>query len=298
MHRRHDDHGIPPVRGEGPCARAPLPAHPGRRAGAGRDAGYPHRTASPPRIPFRRHDHRRGAWRPRTSLSGSTTAITCRTRRSTFWTVRAPSAGFRSCPWRSRRTRNPDGLAVVRPDAVARVMAEKSGSPSRSCAGGWRPDGVPDQGARGEPESAHRRTGRRRFPRVPRLLLAHAGLGDRRGPSACSCFWDRRGWARPRWPAEFLLSVRRGTGVHPPGHVGISGQLTVTRLIGASPGYIGYEEGGQLTGRLRTTPYSVVLLDEIDKASPRVFDLFLQLFDEGKITDARAVPPMRGTPSS
>jgi ATP-dependent Clp protease ATP-binding subunit ClpA len=62
---------------------------------------------------------------------------------------------------------------------------------------------------------------------------------------------------------------------------------TVTRLIGAAPGYVGYEEGGQLTGRLRTTPYSVVLLDEIDKASPRVFDLFLQLFEEGKITDSQ-----------
>jgi ATP-dependent Clp protease ATP-binding subunit ClpA len=62
---------------------------------------------------------------------------------------------------------------------------------------------------------------------------------------------------------------------------------SVTRLIGASPGYIGYEEGGQLTGRLRTSPYSVVLLDEIDKAAPRVFDLFLQLFDEGKITDSQ-----------
>ncbi|HZD54653.1 MAG TPA: AAA family ATPase, partial [Candidatus Aquicultoraceae bacterium] len=45
--------------------------------------------------------------------------------------------------------------------------------------------------------------------------------------------------------------------------------------------------GGQLTGRLRTTPYSVVLLDEIDKAAPRVFDLFLQLFDEGKLTDSQ-----------
>jgi len=61
----------------------------------------------------------------------------------------------------------------------------------------------------------------------------------------------------------------------------------VSRLIGASPGYVGYEEGGQLVARLRTTPYSVVLLDEVEKAAPRVFDLFLQLFDEGKLTDAQ-----------
>jgi ATP-dependent Clp protease ATP-binding subunit ClpA len=62
---------------------------------------------------------------------------------------------------------------------------------------------------------------------------------------------------------------------------------SMSRLVGASPGYIGYEEGGQLTGRLRTTPYSVVLLDEVEKAAPRVFDLFLQLFDEGKISDGQ-----------
>ena len=61
----------------------------------------------------------------------------------------------------------------------------------------------------------------------------------------------------------------------------------VARLIGAPPGYKGYEEEGQLTGALRTRPYSVVLLDEIEKAHPRVFDLFLQLFDEGRLTDAQ-----------
>jgi ATP-dependent Clp protease ATP-binding subunit ClpA len=64
-------------------------------------------------------------------------------------------------------------------------------------------------------------------------------------------------------------------------------EVSVSRLIGASPGYVGYEEGGRLVARLRTTPYSVVLLDEVEKASPRVFDLFLQLFDEAKITDAQ-----------
>jgi ATP-dependent Clp protease ATP-binding subunit ClpA len=62
---------------------------------------------------------------------------------------------------------------------------------------------------------------------------------------------------------------------------------SVSRLVGASPGYVGYEEGGQLTGRIRTTPYSVVLLDEVEKAAPRVYDLFLQLFDEGKLTDGQ-----------
>jgi ATP-dependent Clp protease ATP-binding subunit ClpC len=60
---------------------------------------------------------------------------------------------------------------------------------------------------------------------------------------------------------------------------------TVSRLIGAPPGYVGYNEGGQLTEKVRNKPYSVVLLDEIEKAHPKVFDVFLQLLDEGRITD-------------
>ena len=62
---------------------------------------------------------------------------------------------------------------------------------------------------------------------------------------------------------------------------------TVARLIGAPPGYKGMEQGGQLTEALRRRPYSVVLLDEVEKAAPEVFDLFLQVFDEGRLTDAR-----------
>ncbi len=61
---------------------------------------------------------------------------------------------------------------------------------------------------------------------------------------------------------------------------------SVSRLIGAPPGYIGHDEEGQLTGKLRRKPYSVVLLDEIEKAHPEIFDLFLQLFDEGRLTDS------------
>lgn len=62
---------------------------------------------------------------------------------------------------------------------------------------------------------------------------------------------------------------------------------TVARLIGAPPGYIGYEEGGQLTEAIRRKPYSVVLFDEIEKAHPQVFNVFLQIFDEGRLTDGR-----------
>jgi ATP-dependent Clp protease ATP-binding subunit ClpC len=63
-------------------------------------------------------------------------------------------------------------------------------------------------------------------------------------------------------------------------------KFTVSRLVGAPPGYIGYEEGGQLTEKVRRKPYSVVLLDEIEKAHPDVFNLLLQVLDEGRLTDS------------
>ena len=62
---------------------------------------------------------------------------------------------------------------------------------------------------------------------------------------------------------------------------------SVARLIGAPPGYVGYEEGGQLTEVVRRNPYSVVLFDEIEKAHPDVFNLFLQILDEGHLTDGQ-----------
>jgi ATP-dependent Clp protease ATP-binding subunit ClpC len=60
----------------------------------------------------------------------------------------------------------------------------------------------------------------------------------------------------------------------------------LSRLIGAPPGYVGYEEGGQLTERIRRKPYAVVLLDEIEKAHPDIFNLLLQVLDEGMLTDS------------
>ncbi|GAB1420470.1 ATP-dependent chaperone ClpB [Anaerolineales bacterium] len=62
---------------------------------------------------------------------------------------------------------------------------------------------------------------------------------------------------------------------------------SVARLIGAPPGYVGYEEGGQLTEAVRRRPYSVILFDEIEKAHPEVFNIFLQVFDDGRLTDGQ-----------
>ncbi len=64
-------------------------------------------------------------------------------------------------------------------------------------------------------------------------------------------------------------------------------KFSVSRLIGAPPGYVGYEEGGQLTEAVRRKPYSVILFDEIEKAHPDVFNVLLQVLDDGRITDSQ-----------
>lgn len=66
-------------------------------------------------------------------------------------------------------------------------------------------------------------------------------------------------------------------------------KFSVSRLIGAPPGYVGYEEGGQLTEAVRRKPYSIVLLDEVEKAHPDVFNILLQILDDGRITDSKGV---------
>ncbi len=64
-------------------------------------------------------------------------------------------------------------------------------------------------------------------------------------------------------------------------------KFSVSRLVGAPPGYVGYEEGGQLTEKVRRSPYSIVLFDEVEKANPEVFNLLLQVLDEGRLTDSQ-----------
>jgi ATP-dependent Clp protease ATP-binding subunit ClpC len=62
-------------------------------------------------------------------------------------------------------------------------------------------------------------------------------------------------------------------------------KFSVSRLVGAPPGYVGYEEGGQLTEKVRRKPYSIILLDEVEKAHPDIFNVMLQVFDDGQLTD-------------
>ena len=83
------------------------------------------------------------------------------------------------------------------------------------------------------------------------------------------------------------VPVRRRARHGPHRHERVPGEALGARLIGAPPGYVGYEEGGQLTEAVRRRPYSVVLFDEIEKAHPDVFNVLLQVLDDGRLTDGQ-----------
>jgi len=120
------------------------------------------------------------------------------------------------------------------------------------------------------------------------IRRARAGLKDPRRPIGSFIFLGPTGVGKTelaRALAEFLFGsedalVRIDMSEYSERH-------TVSRLVGAPPGYVGYEEGGQLTEAVRRRPYSVVLFDEIEKAHPEVFNILLQILDDGRLTDAQ-----------
>ncbi|RMA92483.1 AAA family ATPase [Hydrogenothermus marinus] len=120
------------------------------------------------------------------------------------------------------------------------------------------------------------------------IRRARAGLSDPRKPLASFMFLGPTGVGKTETAkalAELLFGdedalIRLDMSEFKEEH-------SVAKLIGAPPGYVGYEEGGKLTEAVRRKPYSVLLLDEIEKAHPRVFDIFLQVLDDGRLTDAQ-----------
>ncbi|MBU2053775.1 MAG: ATP-dependent Clp protease ATP-binding subunit [Proteobacteria bacterium] len=121
-----------------------------------------------------------------------------------------------------------------------------------------------------------------------RLVMAYSGISVRKGPLAVFLFLGPSGVGKTELAKSLAnelfgsdnAMIRLDMSEYREEH-------STSKLIGSPPGYVGYDEEGQLTGKLRTKPYSILLLDEVEKAHPKVFDLFLQLFDEGRITDAK-----------
>jgi ATP-dependent Clp protease ATP-binding subunit ClpB len=117
---------------------------------------------------------------------------------------------------------------------------------------------------------------------------SRAGLADPDRPVGSFLFLGPTGVGKTelaRALAEFLFDDERAMVRLDMGEYGE--RHTVSRLVGAPPGYVGYEEGGQLTEPVRRRPYSVILLDEVEKAHPDVFDALLQVLDDGRLTDGQ-----------
>lgn len=120
------------------------------------------------------------------------------------------------------------------------------------------------------------------------IRRSRAGMQDERRPIGSFIFLGSTGVGKTelaRALAEFLFNDEQAMV-----RIDMSEYMekfSVSRLIGAPPGYVGYEEGGQLTEAVRRKPYSVVLLDEIEKAHPEVFNVLLQVLDEGRLTDSK-----------
>ncbi len=120
------------------------------------------------------------------------------------------------------------------------------------------------------------------------MRRARAGLKDPRRPIGSFIFLGPTGVGKTelaRALAQFLFDDEQAmTRIDMSEYME---KFAVTRLIGAPPGYVGYDEGGQLTEAVRRRPYQVILLDEIEKAHPDVFNVLLQVLDDGRLTDGQ-----------
>ena len=173
----------------------------------------------------------------------------------------------------------------VGPDDVADVVSSWTGIPA-----GRLLEGETGKLLRMESELGQRLVGQARAVQAvsDAVRRSRAGISDPDRPSGSFLFLGPTGVGKTELAkalAEFLFDDERAT-------VRIdmseySERHTVARLVGAPPGYVGYEEGGQLTEAVRRRPYCVVLLDEVEKAHQEVFDILLQVLDDGRLTDGQ-----------
>jgi ATP-dependent Clp protease ATP-binding subunit ClpB len=174
---------------------------------------------------------------------------------------------------------------TVGPDDVAEVVAAWTGIPA-----GRLLEGEADKLLRMEAELGRRVIGQRAAIAAvsDAVRRSRAGIADPDRPTGSFLFLGPTGVGKTELAkalAEFLFDdahamVRIDMSEYGEKH-------SVARLVGAPPGYVGYEEGGQLTEAVRRRPYSVVLLDEVEKAHPEVFDVLLQVLDDGRLTDGQ-----------
>ncbi|MFF0265678.1 ATP-dependent chaperone ClpB [Kribbella sp. NPDC004536] len=173
----------------------------------------------------------------------------------------------------------------VGPTEIAEVIAMWTGIPT-----GRLLEGETGKLLRMEDELGHRLIGQRAAVKAvsDAVRRARAGISDPDRPTGSFLFLGPTGVGKTELAkalADFLFDDERAM-------VRIdmseySEKHSVARLVGAPPGYVGYEEGGQLTEAVRRRPYSVILLDEVEKAHPEVFDILLQVLDDGRLTDGQ-----------
>ncbi|WP_329518812.1 AAA family ATPase [Spirillospora sp. NBC_01491] len=178
---------------------------------------------------------------------------------------------------------------MVKPDVgaddIAEVVSSWTGIPV-----GRMLEGETAKLLRMEDELGHRLIGQRSAVRTvsDAVRRARAGISDPDRPTGSFLFLGPTGVGKTELAkalAEFLFDEERAlTRIDMSEY---SEKHAVARLVGAPPGYVGYEEGGQLTEAVRRRPYSVVLLDEVEKAHPEVFDILLQVLDDGRLTDGQ-----------
>ena len=173
----------------------------------------------------------------------------------------------------------------VGPDDVADVVASWTGIPA-----GRLLEGETQKLLRMEDELGRRLIGQTEAVRAvsDAVRRTRAGIADPDRPTGSFLFLGPTGVGKTELAkalADFLFDDERAMVRIDMSEYGE--KHSVARLVGAPPGYVGYEEGGQLTEAVRRRPYSVVLLDEVEKAHPEVFDILLQVLDDGRLTDGQ-----------